>query len=121
MLHATTGAGMVVQLVVDGRQIALDEDLCLCNLDDWSVGVAVALAAEEGIELDDRHWEILHAVRDFYQQFELSPANRALVRYVRQQLGEQKGNSAYLNVLFNGRPARIACRLAGLPKPANCF
>lgn len=112
---------MVGRIEVEGRAILLDEDLCLCDLEDWSEAVAHALALEEDIELDERHWEILHAVQAFYQQFELSPANRALVRYVRQTLGEQKGNSAYLNLLFKGRPARIACRLAGLPKPANCF
>lgn len=112
---------MVGYLQVDGRRIELDEDLCLCNLDDWDEAVALALAAEEGLQLEEAHWEIIQAVRQFYQQFDLSPANRALVRYVRQQLGEEKGNSAYLNLLFNGRPARIASRLAGLPKPANCF
>lgn len=108
-------------LSLDGQQIPLDEDLCLVDLNDWSEAVATALAQEEGLELTAAHWEILHLVRRFYQEFDLSPANRALVRYTRQQLGEEKGNSLYLNQLFAGRPARIATRLAGLPKPANCF
>lgn len=112
---------MVITLEVAGRNIALDADLCLLNLEDWSEPVAEQLAREEGIELTPAHWEILWLVREFYQTFELSPANRALVRYARQQLGEAKGNSLYLNLLFNGKPARLACRLAGLPKPANCF
>lgn len=112
---------MVRHLEVEGRSIELDEDLCLCNLDDWSEAVAEALAAEEGLQLEAAHWEIIQAVRQFYQQFDLSPANRALVRYVRLNLGEEKGNSSYLNLLFKGRPARLASRLAGLPKPANCF
>lgn len=108
-------------LSLEGQQIPLDEDLCLVDLNDWSEAVATALAAEEGLELTAAHWEILHLVRRFYQEFDLSPANRALVRYTRQQLGEEKGSSLYLNQLFAGRPARIATRLAGLPKPANCF
>lgn len=112
---------MVKQILVEGRSIALDEDLCLCNLEDWSEAVAEALAAEEGLQLEPAHWEVIRAVRQFYQLYELSPANRALVRYIRQELGQEKGNSSYLNLLFNGRPARIAARLAGLPKPANCF
>jgi tRNA 2-thiouridine synthesizing protein E len=112
---------MVRLLEVGGRRIKLDEDQCLLNLQDWSEQVAAALAAEEDIELTDAHWEILHLVRSFYHEFDLSPANRALVRYIRMQLGEEKGNSLYLNQLFNGKPAKIASRLAGLPKPANCF
>ena len=112
---------MVSHIEVDGRRIELDQDHCLKYLEDWSEAVAEALAREEGIELTPAHREILQLVRLFYQEFDLSPANRALVRYVKQQLGEEKGNSLYLNALFNGRPARLATRLAGLPKPANCF
>ena len=108
-------------LVVEGREIPLDQDACLCNLDDWAEPVAHALAAREGIELTAAHWEILYLLQQFYQEFQLSPANRALVRYVALNLGKEKGNSLYLNGLFNGMPAKLAARLAGLPKPANCF
>ena len=66
-------------------------------------------------------WEILNLLRAFYAQFQLSPANRALVRYVAQQLGPDKGNSLYLNRLFKGTPAKLAAKLAGLPKPSNCL
>lgn len=108
-------------LVVAGQEIPLDQDACLCNLNDWSEPVAHALAAREGIELTAAHWEILYLLQQFYQEFQLSPANRALVRYVALNLGKEKGNSLYLNGLFKGMPAKLAARLAGLPKPANCF
>lgn len=108
-------------VVVEGREIALDQDACLCNLADWSPQVALALAAREGLELTDAHWEVLYLLQQFYTQFQLSPANRALVKYVALHLGKDKGNSLYLNGLFNGMPAKLAARLAGLPKPANCF
>ena len=108
-------------LVVEGREIALDQDACLCSLADWSPQVAQALAAREGMELTDAHWEVLYAVQQFYTQFQLSPANRALVKYVALNLGKDKGNSLYLNGLYNGMPAKLAAPLAGLPTPANCF
>lgn len=108
-------------LIVAGRQIALDQDDCLCDLADWSQQVAEALAEREGIELTDAHWEVLYLLQQFYAQFQLSPVNRALVKYVALNLGKDKGNSLYLNGLFNGMPAKLAARLAGLPKPANCF
>lgn len=108
-------------LVVAGQEIPLDQDACLCNLNDWSEPVAHALAAREGIELTAAHWEILYLLQQFYQEFQLSPANRALVRYVALNLSKEKGNSLYLNGLFKGMPAKLAARLAGLPKPANCF
>ncbi len=109
------------KLLVDGKLICLDQDDCLLNLSDWTPEVAAALALKEGIVLTQAHWEIIQLVRQFYQQFELAPANRALVKYIAQELGPEKGNSLYLNPLFAGKPAKLAARLAGLPKPANCF
>lgn len=112
---------MVKTLEVAGKAVELDDDLCLVRLADWNEQVAHALAAQEGIELTAAHWQVLHAVRDFYQEFDLSPANRALVKYLAQRFGKEVGNSLHLNSLFKGTPAKLAARLAGLPKPANCF
>ena len=112
---------MVRQLQVADRCIELDEDYCLVRLTDWDEQVAQALAAQEDIELQQEHWQVLHAVRDFYHEFDLSPANRALVKYLAQRFGKEVGNSMHLNHLFKGMPAKLAARLAGLPKPANCF
>lgn len=93
----------------------------LVNLEDWSEEVAVTIAREEGIELSDDHWEVLWLLREFYAQFDLSPANRILVKAVKEELGEDKGNSIYLLQLFPGSPAKLASKIAGLPKPLNCL
>lgn len=106
---------------VEGREIALDKEGYLCSLADWTPAVAEHLAAAEGIELTDAHWEIIHLLRDFYQAFELSPAMRPLVKYVAQHLGPEKGKSIYLMRLFPQSPAKIASKIAGLPKPTNCL
>ncbi len=108
-------------LQVDGRAIALDQDGYLAELADWSVAVAHALAEEEGLTLTEEHWEILYLLRAFYSEFQLAPATRPLIRYVALKLGPLKGNSLHLNRLFNGTPAKLAARLAGLPKPTNCL
>lgn len=106
---------------VEGREIALDKEGYLCNLEDWTPAVAEHLAAAEGIELTEAHWEVIHLLRDFYQAFELSPAMRPLVKYVAQHLGPEKGKSIYLMRLFPQSPAKIASKIAGLPKPTNCL
>jgi tRNA 2-thiouridine synthesizing protein E len=46
---------------------------------------------------------------------------RILVKLVANELGPEKGNSLYLLQLFPGSPARVASRIAGLPRPANCI
>jgi len=108
-------------LVVNGSEIAVDQEGYLVNLEDWNEPVAQALARAEGLELQNEHWEILLLLREFHQQFQLSPATRPLIRYVALKLGPDKGNSLHLNRLFKGTPAKLAAKLAGLPKPSNCI
>lgn len=109
------------QLIASGRTLELDKDGFLKDLNDWSMDVAHALAGEEGLTLTPEHVEILELLRGFYAEFQLSPATRPLIKYTALKLGAEKGNSMHLNRLFNGRPAKLAARLAGLPKPTNCI
>lgn len=111
----------MTQLKLDHRSVDVDKEGFLRSLDDWDQSVAAALAHNENITLTDAHWEIIHLLRDFYQQFELSPAMRPLVKYVALHLGKNKGNSIYLLKLFPGSPAKLASKIAGLPKPDNCL
>lgn len=104
-----------------GFDITLDKDGFLLNLSDWSPEVAEALAESDGIHLTEAHWEILHAIRDFYEEFDLSPAMRPLSRYIKQKLGAEKASSIYLMTLFPESPAKRAARIAGLPRPENCL
>ena len=108
-------------LNVGERAIALDKDGYLADREDWSAEVATALAAAEDIELSPEHWEILELLRRFYAEFQLSPATRPLIKYTALKLGPDKGNSLHLNRLFKGTPAKLAAKLAGLPKPTNCL
>jgi len=103
------------------RRIPLDPDGYLRNLADWDCEVAIALATDEGTTLTDAHWEIIQLVRTFYDATGLSPATRALVRLVAREAGVEKGKSIYLMRLFGGKPALSVSRIAGLPRPANCF
>ncbi|MBF8745146.1 TusE/DsrC/DsvC family sulfur relay protein [Pseudomonas putida] len=108
-------------LTVGASAIALDKDGFLVDLQDWSPAVAEALAAREAIALTPDHWEILELLRAFYAEYQLSPATRPLIKYTALKLGVEKGNSPHLNRLFNGTPAKLAAKLAGLPKPTNCI
>ncbi|WP_213663168.1 TusE/DsrC/DsvC family sulfur relay protein [Stutzerimonas stutzeri] len=108
-------------LNVCGRHIELDDDGYLRDLAEWNEDVAQALAEREGLALEAAHWEVIHLLRDFYREFQLSPATRPLIKYVALKLGAEKGNSLHLNRLFNGTPAKLAAKLAGLPKPSNCL
>jgi len=108
-------------LSVNGRSVAVDREGFLVDLNDWSEAVAEALADAEGLTLQAEHWEIIRLLREFYAEFQLSPATRPLIKYTALKLGPEKGSSPHLNRLFKGTPAKLAAKLAGLPKPSNCI
>ena len=89
----------------------------------WSPTAAEQIASESGITLSEAHWEIIYMLRDFYAEHEMAPpAARFFVKAVKQEFGEDKGNSIYLMQLFPGSSAvKVACRIAGLPRPTNCL
>ncbi|MFT6406074.1 MAG: tRNA 2-thiouridine synthesizing protein E [Marinomonas primoryensis] len=99
----------------------LDEEGYLLNLQDWTPELAHHLAKDVDVKLTDAHWEIIYLLREFYHDFEVSPAMRPLVKAVTKKLGAEKGRSIYLMTLFPGSPPKLAAKIAGLPKPANCL
>lgn len=107
-------------LKIADNYIPLDQEGFLQNLQDWNTEAAAILAENENIVLTDQHWEVLNLVRQYYQDYQSSPANRALVKYVGLQLDKDKGRSIYLLSLFPDSPAKLASKIAGLPKPDNC-
>lgn len=103
------------------RDIALDKEGYLINLDEWNIEIANEIATQENILLTPAHWEIINLLQEFYQEFEISPAMRALVKYTEKKLGQEKGKSIYLLHLFPPSPAKVASKIAGLPRPTNCL
>lgn len=103
------------------QHIPTDDNGYLLNLSDWSAELAEIIAQKEGIQLTEMHWEIIYAVREFYQEYKTSPAIRMLVKALAQKFGEEKGNSRYLQKLFPDGPAKQASKISGLPKPAKCL
>ncbi|ADD76572.1 tRNA 2-thiouridine synthesizing protein E [Pantoea sp. PA1] len=104
-----------------GDEIAVDAEGYLKNHQDWSEELAQQIADNEAIVMTEAHWEVVRFVRDFYLEFNTSPAVRMLVKAMAKKYGEEKGNSRYLFRLFPEGPAKQATKIAGLPKPAKCL
>jgi tRNA 2-thiouridine synthesizing protein E len=100
---------------------AFDKEGFLRKLSDWEPQVAEQIARSENLELTPAHWEVVHLLRDYYREYDASPAMRPLVKYCALQLGADKGRSIYLMSLFPGSPAKLGSKIAGLPKPDNCL
>ncbi|OOF52002.1 sulfurtransferase TusE [Rodentibacter genomosp. 1] len=108
-------------LKINGELLETDNAGYLLDSKQWNEEVARAIAEQEQLELTPAHWEVIYFVRDFYQEYNTSPAIRMLVKAMAEKLGEDKGSSRYLQRLFPDGPAKQATKLAGLPKPAKCL
>ena len=104
-----------------GKQVETDANGYLLDHTDWQKDLAVVIAKKESIELTAAHWEVVLFVRDFYEEYDTSPAVRVLVKSLANKFGPEIGNSRYVQRLFPKGPAKQATKIAGLPKPAKCL
>ena len=111
----------MTMLSFEGKEIETDNDGYLKESAQWSEALAEVIAEKEAITLSPEHWEVVRFVREFYLEFNTSPAIRMLVKAMASKFGEEKGNSRYLYRLFPKGPAKQATRIAGLPKPVKCI
>ena len=108
------------QLTVDNQTVATDEEGYLTNRSDWSPRVAETMASNDDVTLTENHWDVIHLLQEYYDNYEIAPAIRILTKAVGKKLGKDKANSRYLYELYPQGPAKQACRYAGLPKPTGC-
>jgi len=105
---------------LDGKTIEHDEEGYITDISTWSEDLAGLIAKDEGIDMTDEHWEVVNFLRDYYNEYQIAPAVRVLVKSIKKKFGPEKGNNKYLYELFPYGPAKQACKIAGLPKPTGC-
>ncbi|MCB0726668.1 MAG: TusE/DsrC/DsvC family sulfur relay protein [Ignavibacteriae bacterium] len=97
-----------------GKQIEVDADGNLVNLDDWNEDIAKEIARTEGIpELTDRHWLVINFMRKEFIEKGDGPTVRRLTK-------ESGVGTKELYALFPKGPAKKAARIGGIPKPKGC-
>jgi tRNA 2-thiouridine synthesizing protein E len=101
--------------------VRVDKEGFLLDLADWNDATARELAVRERIDLTAEHWSVISVLRDFYTATGVSPSMRPFVKLIGERLGQDKGTSIYLLSLFPGSPAKLAAKIAGLPRPTNCL
>jgi tRNA 2-thiouridine synthesizing protein E len=81
----------------------------------WTRAMAPELAWAAGIdELTDRHWQVIDFMRQEYFEKGTGPTVRALGKTSGVPVKE-------LYQLFPKGPAKIAAKVAGIPKPRGCI
>ena len=107
-------------LEFDGKIYPTDAQGFLKQRLSWSEPLAKYMASLDGVELTDEHWEVIHYFREYYEDYNIPPPMRIVIRVFKKAFGEQNANSRYLLKLFPEGATKAASKFAGLPKPKNC-
>ncbi len=105
----------MTRTMLAGVDVELDDEGFLVDPQQWTEDMAVDLARKEGIEpLTERHWQVVRFMRSEYVAKGTGPTVRVL--------GKTSGVSIKeLYQLFPKGPAKIAAKIAGIPKPRGCI
>ena len=85
--------------------------------EDWSMDIARQVAAEEGIELSDDHWEVIRGIQEYFDKTDFFKPRQLLDAL--EERFHSKGGLKYLYTLLPKGPVAQGCRLAGLQPPAG--
>lgn len=98
-----------------GVAVELNDEGFFVDPNQWTRDIAVELAKADDIdELTDQHWTVLEFMRKEYFEKGTGPTVRVL--------GKTSGVSVKdLYLLFPKGPAKMAARIAGIPKPKGCI
>jgi len=93
----------------------LNEEGFFIHPEDWNEAMVPSLAAREGItDVTDRHWQVIRFMRSEYFANGTGPTVRVLGKTSGVPIKE-------LYQLFPKGPAKVAARIAGIPKPRGCI
>lgn len=101
---------------INGKTIETDANGYLVNHADWNEDVAKKIAIEEGIDLTEKHWDLINYLRDeFINNGGNQPNTRNIVKAMSEKWGEKIGQKD-IYALFPKDPSKQGGRIGGLPE-----
>jgi len=105
---------MSVEMIA-GVNVDVNDEGFMTDPTQWNEEVAVELARREGItELSERHWQVIRFMRQEFHDKGAGPSVRLLGKTGGVPVKE-------LYELFPKGPAKLAAKIAGIPKPRGCI
>lgn len=104
---------MVVEKIYGELCVTCNEQGYLTDLNQWTKEVGSGIANEEGIDMTEKHWEVIAFLQDQCKK-EVPLSIRKI------------GKSGVVSIkefyqLFPKGPLKISSRIAGIPKPVSCI
>ncbi|MGE0438980.1 MAG: TusE/DsrC/DsvC family sulfur relay protein [Gemmatimonadales bacterium] len=98
-----------------GHEIVVDNEGFMQKPEQWNEEIGLEIARQAGIpDLTERHWMVIHYMRDRYLATGSAPTIRSLGKESGVEIKE-------LYQLFPKGPAKLAAKIAGIPKPKGCI
>jgi tRNA 2-thiouridine synthesizing protein E len=100
---------------VAATDVEVNDEGFFVRPEDWTEAMVPELARLEGIDdVTDAHWQVIRFMRAEYLKNGTGPTVRVL--------GKTSGVSIKeLYQLFPKGPAKVAAKIAGIPKPRGCI
>jgi TusE/DsrC/DsvC family sulfur relay protein len=100
---------------LEGTPVDLDAEGFFLNPEQWTRDMADEIARQNDVaELTDRHWLVIDFMRTTYLDTGSAPSIRSLGKLSGVPIKELYG-------LFPKGPAKLAAKIAGIPKPRGCI
>ena len=102
-------------LMLEGASVDLDAEGFFRKPEQWTREMAPEIARTAGLEaLTERHWLVIDYMRATYLRTGSAPTIRTLGKASGVPIKE-------LYQLFPKGPAKLAAKIAGIPKPRGCI
>ena len=98
---------------IAGHEVQINDEGFLTEYDEWTEDIGAELATNIGVEMTDRHWELIRWLREDYKE----KGETATTRRVQTAGGFPTKEQFQL---FPKKPAKKMAYVAGLPKPHGC-
>jgi tRNA 2-thiouridine synthesizing protein E len=100
---------------IAGTEVETNEEGFFVDPAQWNDDIGAEIAKEAGIDpMTDRHWQVVRFMRQQYLDTGSAPSIRALGKASGVPVKE-------LYQLFPKGPAKLAAKIAGIPKPRGCI
>lgn len=96
-----------------GVSVGINEEGYMTDAAQWTKEVGGAIAQEEGIELTDKHYEMIDFIRT-----KVSNGETLTIRGIGKS-GIVDAKEFYK--MFPGAPLKKATKISGVPKPSSCI
>jgi tRNA 2-thiouridine synthesizing protein E len=101
---------------VNGKAVEVTDNMFLVDANDWDEEVGKVLAADEGIEMTQEHWDVVQYLRDeHFNNNGNEPMERAIYKDMGKKWGK-KVTSKEMYLLFPNMPSKQGRKIAGLPQ-----